>query len=50
MFNLTELFCTMDDFFLKFEATYLTFLKQSRHALRIRTAQLTISEISFIDI
>ena len=50
MFNSTELFCVIDDFFLKFEATYGTFLKQSSHSVRIRTAQLTISEISFIAI
>ena len=50
MFNSTELFCIIDDFFLKFEATYWKFLKQSRHSVRIRTAQLTISEISFIAI
>ncbi|WQJ00831.1 IS982 family transposase, partial [Acinetobacter schindleri] len=29
MFNSTELFCVIDDFFLKFEATYWNFLKQS---------------------
>ncbi|TCB69495.1 IS982 family transposase, partial [Acinetobacter terrestris] len=28
MFNSTELFCIIDDFFLKFEATYWKFLKQ----------------------
>ena len=50
MFNSTELFCVIDDFFLKFEATYLEFLKQSKHCLRIRNAQLTISEICFIAI
>lgn len=50
MFNSTELFCVIDDFFLKFEATYWEFLKQSKHCLRIRNAQLTISEICFIAI
>ena len=50
MFNSTELFCIIDDFFLKFEATYWQFLKQTGHSLRIRTAQLTISEICFIAI
>ncbi len=50
MFNSTELFCVIDDFFLKFEATYWKFLKQSRHSLRVRTAQLTLSEIIFIAI
>lgn len=44
----TELFCVIDDFFLKFEATYWRFLKQIRRCLRIRTAQLSISEIIFI--
>ena len=42
MFNRTELFCVIDDFFLKFEATYWKFLKQSRHSVRIRTAQLSL--------
>ena len=50
MFNRTELFCVIDDFFLKFEATYWKFLKQCNHCLRIRTAQLSISEIIFIAI
>ncbi|MBI1453617.1 IS982 family transposase [Acinetobacter sp. FL51] len=50
MFNSTELFCVIDDFFLKFEATYWKFLKQSRYSLRIRTAQLMLSEICFIAI
>ncbi|MCU4308433.1 IS982 family transposase [Acinetobacter radioresistens] len=50
MFDSTELFCIIDDFFLKFEATYWEFLKQNRGSLRIRTAQLTISEICFIAI
>ena len=48
MFNSTELFCVIDDFFLQFEATYWKFLKQSRHHSRIRNAQLSISEIIFI--
>ena len=48
MFNSTELFCVIDDFFLRFEATYWEFLKQSHHSLRIRTSQLTLSEICFI--
>ena len=50
MFNSTELFCVIDDFFLKFESTYWKFLKQSRSCLRIRSAQLCISEIVFIAI
>ena len=50
MFNSTELFCVIDDFFLKFEATYWKFLKQNNHCLRIRKVQLSISEILFIAI
>lgn len=50
MFNSTELFCLIDDFFLKFEATYWQFLKQSHRCLRIRNAQLSLSEIIFIAI
>ena len=38
MFNITELFCILDDLFLKFEATYWKFLKQSCHTLKIQTA------------
>ena len=47
MFNSTELFCVIDDFFLKFEATYWKFLKQSRQSIRIRPAKLSLSEINF---
>lgn len=50
MFDSTKLFCVIDDFFLKFEATYWKFLKECHHCLRIRTAQLSISEIIFIAI
>ncbi|NNH24977.1 IS982 family transposase [Acinetobacter terrestris] len=50
MFNSTELFCIIDDFFLKFEATYWKFLKQCHHSVRIRPAHLSISEICFIAI
>ena len=50
MFNSTELFCAIDDFFLKFEPIYWEFLKQQGSSLRIRTAQLKISEIVFIAI
>lgn len=50
MFNSTELFCIIDDFFLKFEATYWKFLRQSRHSVRIRLAHLSLSEIIFIAI
>lgn len=31
MFNGTELFCVIDDFFLKFEVTYWKFLKHTNH-------------------
>lgn len=50
MFDSTQLLCLIDDFFLKFEAIYWKFLKQSRHSVRIRPAQLTLSEINFIAI
>ena len=50
MFNSTELFCLIDDFFLKFEATYWKFLKQDSQFSRIRVAQLSLSEIIFIAI
>ena len=50
MFNSTELFCVIDDFFLKFEPTYWNFLKQSRRFSRVRIAHLSISEITFIAI
>ena len=50
MFNITKLFCVIDDFFLKFEAIYWKFLKQSRQSIRVRSAQLSLSEITFIAI
>lgn len=50
MIDHTELFCAIDDFFLKFEATYWQFLKQSNSCLRVRVAQLSLSEIIFIAI
>jgi hypothetical protein len=50
MFNSSELFYVIDDFFLKIETIYWPFLKQKRDSLRIRIAQLTISEICFIAI
>lgn len=50
MFNITELFCVIDDFFLKFEATYWQFLKQSHRISRVRAAHLSLSEITFIAI
>ncbi|MDM1019802.1 IS982 family transposase [Acinetobacter sp. VNK23] len=50
MFDSTQLFCIIDDFFLKFESVYWKFLKQNLKCLRIRPAQLSISEIVFIAI
>ncbi|OHC24102.1 MAG: hypothetical protein A3F63_10690 [Pseudomonadales bacterium RIFCSPHIGHO2_12_FULL_40_16] len=47
MLDSTQLFCVIDDFFQKFEPTYWKFLKQSHHRLRIRNAQLHLSEIVF---
>ena len=44
----TQLFCVIDDFFLKFESIYWKFLKQNFQRLRCRPAQLSISEIIFI--
>lgn len=48
MFDSTQLFCVIDDFFLKFESIYWKFLKQNFQRLRRRPAQLSISEIIFI--
>lgn len=50
MLDSTQLFCVIDDFFQKFEEIYWKFLKQNHHRLRIRNAQLSISEITFIAI
>ena len=50
MFDSTQLFCVIDDFFQKFEQTYWKFLHQSCRCVRIRPAQLSISEIIFIAI
>lgn len=50
MFDSTQLFCLIDDFFLKFEPIYWKFLKQNFRCLRIRSARLSISEIVFIAI
>lgn len=50
MFDSTQLFCVIDDFFLKFEAIYWKFLKHNCKCSRIRPAQLSISEIIFIAI
>ena len=48
MFDSTQLFCVIDDFFLKFESIYWKFLKQNFKRIRFRPAQLSISEIIFI--
>lgn len=48
MLDLTTLFCTIDDFFLKFEPVYYQFLKQQKTCSRVRCASLNISEIVFI--
>lgn len=50
MFDLTTLFCTVDDFFLKFEPTYYQVLKQQKTCSRVRPASLGVSEILFIAI
>ena len=50
MFNSTQLFCVIDDFFLKFESIYWNFLKKNFRCSRVRSAQLSISEITFIAI
>ncbi len=48
MIDSTQLFCIIDDFFLKFESIYWNFLKQNFRCSRVRPAQLSISEITFI--
>jgi hypothetical protein len=50
MFDSTQLFCVIDDFFLKFESIYWKFLKHNFQRRRYRPAQLSISEIIFIAI
>lgn len=50
MTDITALFCTIDDFFIKFESTYLKFLKQNQYFKRIRPSKLSLSEIIFIAI
>ncbi|MEQ1144813.1 IS982 family transposase [Acinetobacter soli] len=50
MIDSTELFCVINDFFLKFESIYWNFLKQNFRCSRVRPAQLSISEITFIAI
>jgi len=50
MFDFTEIFCTVDDFFKKFEPIYWQFLKQENKRKRIRFATLSISEIVTIAI
>lgn len=48
MFDIIQLFCVIDDFFLKFKLIYWKFIKQNFQHLRHRAAQLSISEIIFI--
>ena len=50
MIDSTQLFCIIDDFFLKFESIYWNLLKQNLRCSRVRPAQLSISEITFIAI
>ncbi len=50
MIDSTQLFCVIDDLFLKFESIYWNFLKQNFRCSRARPAQLSISEITFIAI
>ena len=50
MIDSTQLFCIIDDFFLKFESIYWNFLKQNFRCSIVRPAQLCISEITFIAI
>lgn len=48
MHDITGLFCTIDDFFLKFEPIYWEYLKQSECRTRIRATCLSLSEIILI--
>ena len=50
MFDFTEIFCVIDDFFKKFEPIYWQFLKQENKRKRIRLATLSLSEIVTIAI
>lgn len=48
MNNITALFCTIDDFFLKFESVYWKYLKQLKYRIRVRSTTLSLSEIILI--
>ena len=50
MFDFTEIFCIIDDFFQKFEPIYWDFLKHNNKRLRMRSSQLKVSEVVFIAI
>ena len=50
MYDFTESFCIVDDFFKKFEPIYWQFLKQENKRQRIRQATLSLSEIVAISI
>ncbi|MDM1021729.1 IS982 family transposase, partial [Acinetobacter sp. VNK23] len=50
MYDFTEIFCSVDDFFKKFEPIYWQFLKQEKKRQRIRQATLSLSEIVTISI
>lgn len=48
MFEFTEVFCTIDDFFQQFEPIYWQFLKDQKVKARLRPTCLSLSEIVFI--
>lgn len=48
--DIIALFCTIDDFFLKFEPTYWQYLKQSNQRTRLRSTHLELSIIVLIAI
>lgn len=50
MHDITALFCTIDDFFLKFETLYWEYLKQFECRTRLRHTNLNLSEIILIAI
>ncbi|WHP06129.1 IS982 family transposase [Acinetobacter corruptisaponis] len=50
MYDFTEIFCSVDDFFKKFEPIYWQFPKQEKKRQRIRQATLSLSEIVTISI
>lgn len=50
MFDFTEFFCVVDDFFKEFEPIYCQFLKQQNMRKRIRQITLFLFEIITISI